>query len=36
MGHEFTGVITEVGSDIKNFKKGDKVISPFTLSWYAF
>ena len=33
MGHEFTGVVTEVGSGIKHFKKGDKIISPFTLSW---
>lgn len=33
MGHEFTGVITEVGIGIKHFKRGDKVISPFTLSW---
>ncbi|KAB8343254.1 hypothetical protein FH972_022843 [Carpinus fangiana] len=32
MGHEFTGEVHEVGSAIKNFKKGDKVVSPFTLS----
>lgn len=32
MGHEFTGIIDEVGDDIKEFKKGDKVVSPFTLS----
>jgi threonine dehydrogenase-like Zn-dependent dehydrogenase len=32
MGHEFTGVVTEVGSDIKNFKKGDTVVTPFTIS----
>lgn len=34
MGHEFTGIVEEVGSDVKHFKKGDKVVSPFTLSWY--
>ena len=33
MGHEFTGVVSEVGDSVKNFKKGDKVVSPFTVSW---
>lgn len=32
MGHEFTGYVHEMGSSIKNFKKGDKVVSPFTSS----
>ena len=32
MGHEFTGVIEEAGSDVKKFKKGAKVLSPFTTS----
>ncbi|KAK5150997.1 hypothetical protein LTR04_006678 [Oleoguttula sp. CCFEE 6159] len=32
MGHEFTGTVEEVGSDVKNFKKGDTVVSPFTTS----
>ena len=32
MGHEFTGIIEEAGSDIKKFKKGAKVLSPFTTS----
>lgn len=32
MGHEFTGTITEVGKGVKKFKKGDVVVSPFTLS----
>ncbi|TGZ79172.1 alcohol dehydrogenase [Ascodesmis nigricans] len=32
MGHEFTGVITAVGSSVKDFKVGDKVVSPFTTS----
>lgn len=33
MGHEFTGTVEEVGSAVKNLKKGDKVVSPFTVSW---
>lgn len=32
MGHEFVGVVEEIGSDIKKFKKGSKVLSPFTTS----
>ncbi|KAI9877149.1 MAG: hypothetical protein M1830_004678 [Pleopsidium flavum] len=32
MGHEFTGTVEEAGSDVKNFKKGDQVVSPFTVS----
>ena len=32
MGHEFTGRITEVGSAVKTFKKGDLIVSPFTTS----
>lgn len=32
MGHEFTGEVTETGSSVKHFKKGDVVVSPFTLS----
>ncbi len=35
MGHEFTGVITEVGSEVKTLKVGDKVVAPFTTSWYV-
>lgn len=35
MGHEFTGTVEELGSDVKNFKKGDQVVSPFTISWSA-
>lgn len=33
MGHEFTGEVTQVGAEVKTFKPGDKVVSPFTLSW---
>ena len=30
IGHEYIGVIEEVGSDVKDLKKGDFVIAPFT------
>lgn len=32
MGHEFAGTVVEVGSGIKNFRKGDRVLSPFTVN----
>ena len=32
MGHEFTGTVAEAGSDVKKFKKGDQIVSPFTIS----
>ncbi|MCJ1232034.1 hypothetical protein MMC12_008715, partial [Toensbergia leucococca] len=32
LGHEFTGIVEEVGSAVKNFEKGDQVVSPFTVS----
>lgn len=32
LGHEFVGEVHEVGSEVKNFKKGDVVVSPFTVS----
>ncbi|KAI5816808.1 chaperonin 10-like protein [Pyronema omphalodes] len=32
MGHEFTGTVVEVGDQVRNFKKGDTVVSPFTTS----
>ena len=32
MGHEFVGVIEETGSELKPFRKGAKVLSPFTTS----
>src|SRR5260370_27427168 len=30
LGHEFCGVVQEVGKDIRNFKKGDRVVVPFS------
>jgi len=32
MGHEFAGEVVEVGRDVKKLKKGDIVISPFTIN----
>lgn len=30
LGHEMSGIVEEVGSNIRNFKKGDRVIVPFS------
>jgi D-arabinose 1-dehydrogenase-like Zn-dependent alcohol dehydrogenase len=30
MGHEFCGVIEEVGKDVRTFKRGDRVLVPFS------
>ncbi|RYM02750.1 alcohol dehydrogenase [Sporolactobacillus sp. THM7-7] len=30
LGHEMSGVIEEVGQNVQNFRKGDRVIVPFT------
>ena len=32
MGHEFMGIIEEVGSEIKHLKKGDRVVVPFPIA----
>ncbi|BDI29113.1 glutathione-dependent formaldehyde dehydrogenase [Capsulimonas corticalis] len=32
LGHEFMGEIVEVGGEVKNLKKGDRVVVPFTIS----
>jgi len=32
MGHEFMGIVEEVGSAVTKFKKGDRVVVPFTIS----
>lgn len=33
MGHEFTEVVVEAGEDVKTLKLGDKIVSPFTVTW---
>lgn len=30
MGHEFTGEVVTTGKEVRNFNKGDRVVSPFT------
>ena len=30
-GHEFTGIVEEVGSAVQNLKKGDHVLVPFNI-----
>ena len=32
LGHEFMGEIVEVGSKVQKFKKGDRVVVPFTIA----
>lgn len=32
LGHEFMGEVVELGSEVKNLKKGDRVVVPFTIS----
>ncbi|MDZ4753004.1 MAG: zinc-dependent alcohol dehydrogenase [Phycisphaerae bacterium] len=32
LGHEPMGIIEEVGRDVKNFRRGDRVVVPFTIS----
>ena len=32
MGHEFIGIIDDIGSDVRTVKKGDFVVSPFAWS----
>ncbi len=32
LGHENMGEVVEVGSEVKNLKKGDRIVTPFTIS----
>ncbi len=32
LGHEFMGIVEEVGSAVKNLKKGDRVVVPFPIA----
>ncbi len=32
LGHEFMGIVEEVGSNVRNLKKGDRVVFPFTIA----
>ncbi len=39
LGHEFMGEVVDVGRDVKNLKRGDRVVVPFPIScgscWYC-
>ncbi len=32
MGHEFMGVVEEVGAEVRKVRKGDRVVAPFSIS----
>ena len=32
LGHEFMGIVEEVGSEVTNLKRGDRVVVPFTIA----
>src|SRR5205085_5269261 len=39
LGHEFMGVVEEVGRDVPNLRRGDRVLVPFNIAcgncWYC-
>jgi len=32
LGHEFMGIVEDVGAEVKNLKRGDRVVVPFPIS----
>src|SRR5437016_6804142 len=32
LGHEFMGIVEEVGAEVSNLKKGDRVVVPFPIA----
>jgi threonine dehydrogenase-like Zn-dependent dehydrogenase len=32
LGHEFMGEVVEVGAEVKNLKRGDRVVAPFCIA----
>ena len=32
LGHEFMGIVEEVGKDVNNLRRGDRVVVPFTIA----
>ena len=32
LGHEFMGIVDEVGSDVKTVKQGDRVVASFRIA----
>ena len=35
MGHEFAGTVVKTGSSVRSVQVGDKIVSPFTVSWWV-